>query len=530
MPEDNVIIIGGGAAAAHAAWPLVEAGRQVLMLDGGNLPPALMSHAPSDTYSEMRHSDAIQWQWFLGEDLSGIPVSGQGGLNAGQVSGNRAYVVRDAERELPLEACNATVIQSLAKGGLASAWGGTSSFLTKEDLTVMGMPPAEIDRHYDIITDRIGVSGQQTRAGIQPPALLDHHGEALLRASERKKSVMDRLGIEVSRPHAAMLTQDKNGRKAASYTDMDYWVDPGQSVYRPQQTIDELEQKDNFRYMGGMVVDRVTEQGGQVQVFTHSIHDREKRQTFSASRTIMAAGAVGSARLLLRSLGIFDRPTSFAGKPHTFVVCLHPRMAGKRGMDRRSSLCQLFIIDHLRQSGIERSCAQMYSYRSLQLFRQLGSVPLPEALSLLALMTPMLVIADVRFPGLTGSQKTLTLIKTADGNDRVSVSMAVNDDEYEMRRVTLKHMCKALRALGLLPVRMIPLPEAATHYAGTIPTLSEATDTAPLSVDKNGRLHQGNNIYVADAAVFRCLTPKPHTLTIMANANRIGSFVAATMA
>jgi hypothetical protein len=57
-----------------------------MMIDGGNDAATALAEAPDRNFVDVRKSDANQHRWFLGDDLSGIPVSGlTGGLGGGQV-------------------------------------------------------------------------------------------------------------------------------------------------------------------------------------------------------------------------------------------------------------------------------------------------------------------------------------------------------------------------------------------------------------------------------------------------------------
>jgi hypothetical protein len=69
-----------------------------------------------------------------------------------------------------------------------------------------------------------------------------------------------------------------------------------------------------------------------------------------------------------------------------------------------------------------------------------------------------------------------------------------------------------MRQFGLLPLFSWQFPEgSASHYAGGV------------KVDSEGRW--SDRVYVADAASWTALPAKPPSLTIMANANRIGRII-----
>jgi choline dehydrogenase-like flavoprotein len=189
MPDCDVIVIGSGPAGAHAAQTLVEHGANVVVLDGGAMPPAGLEATPDIPFSEVRKKDPHQFRWFLGDDLSGIPVSGlTGGLGGGQVSGNRSYVVAHAEALLPLELRNCQVIQSLAKGGLGASWGAACAIPDADELLAMRLNATELEQHFDAVMRRIGVSGNGSHPALQPALTPDHHAAAALRAYEARRA------------------------------------------------------------------------------------------------------------------------------------------------------------------------------------------------------------------------------------------------------------------------------------------------------------------------------------------------------
>lgn len=523
--QHDVIVIGSGPAGVHAALPLVDAGLNVLMIDGG-MGPTSEPPVTHKNFEDVRREDANQDELFLGRDYSSIPVNGLlGGHGGGMTSGNRSYVIKGTQDALPLNVRNGMIVQSLAEGGLGAAWGAASAYMSDANLRLMGLNPREMDRFYDEITGIVGVSGPETREGIQPAMPPDHHADFMLKRAQKKREPLYGLGVDIVQPHSAVLTQDKNGRKATSLADMDYYADPGKSVYRPQYTLEELKRKPNFTYAGGNVVQYVEETAENVIVFAQPMDDRTVNRRWTAKRVIVAAGAINTARILLRSRNMFNMPVPFIAKPHMFAACVRPSSLGKKGPAARSSLCQLLMIDGAVHGGPDSGCAQLYSYRSLLLFRLLGNAPLPvpEALGLLSMYAPSLIIADIRFPGLPRAGQHLTLRRSEDARGVLDIDFTPGRTHVEL--LSLKRITRAMRMTGLLPVKIMDLPEGSTsHYAGTVPVSTD--EKLPLSSDPDGKLHRSRHIYVADASVFRMLPSLPHTLTIMANARRIGKIVA----
>ncbi len=524
MEKNDVLVIGSGMAGVHTALALIEKGKKVTMIDGGIKPDWIPQYC-NNNFEDVRLHRQNQYELFLGKDLSAIPVDGlSGGLGGGQLSGNRSYVVKNCNTEIPLKTKQMSIVQSLAEGGLGAAWGAACSIPTKEELNEMGLREDRMQGPFNQVIEEIGVSGEgyEKFMNLQKPIRLDHHGGNVQKMYQKKKKVLEKMNIHVAQPLQAILTEDKDDRRAHKLTDMDYWCDEGKSVYRPQYTLEKLKRSPLFTYEAGWIVEKIEENTG-VSVIAKKIGGEERR-SWSGSTVILAAGAIGSARIILQSLKLLNSPLPLAAKPHVFTACIDLQSLGRSGPRERMSLCQLVVVDHNNKKNLRAGCAQLYSYRSLQLFRLLSAAPLPvpEALRLLSVWSPSLVIADIRFPALP--QCGSICLKEEKGTLFIEVASLMDEKEHNERNKTWKRLRKALRVLGLLPVKNMILPEGSTsHYGGTLPYSND--DSKNLTTDGNGKLRGMKNVYVADASVFPVLPSLPHTLTIMANARRIGMHI-----
>ena len=69
LPEGDVVIVGSGVAGVSAAIPLVEAGLNVVMIDGGIDPE---QSAPSGRLYDIRTRVADQWKLFVGKQFQAL--------------------------------------------------------------------------------------------------------------------------------------------------------------------------------------------------------------------------------------------------------------------------------------------------------------------------------------------------------------------------------------------------------------------------------------------------------------------------
>jgi hypothetical protein len=518
MPVDSydAIVIGGGVAAAHASYPLVKAGLSIAMLDGGLTAPGATE--PSGDFEEIRRTNNAQHEFFLGATLANIAP--QGGSHArSMVSGSRDYVSARTEELLPLDT-KAQILQSLAKGGFTESWGAVCALYDDSELAAVGIPAAAMPACYRDVIELVGLSGAAAGYPTQPEALDDSHAKRILRTYGTLPE-KTQARFKVKKPLLAMLTKPCGGRRAISYRDLEFALNDGNAIYRARFTIEEMEREKNFAYQPGLIAERIVKDGTRYCVMGRDLSGGPFRRW--ARRIIVAAGALNTIRILLATFDIRGVPAPFITKSNVLLPCLDITAIGQAGDRRRHSFCQLVVEDSTTVDGAGASFSQLYSYKSLLLFRLARYLPLPmpEALSLLSLWTAALVIADIRFPGFADTARSYALY---DGN---KMQVHATATLTPRQRSDLRDMKRLLRSLRQIPLRtVLPPAGASAHYAGGIPFSGEKAGVFPLEVSENGALLKDEGIYVADAATWRALPAKPPTLTILANANRIGKIVA----
>lgn len=516
----DVIIIGSGPAGVHAALPIVAAGFNVALIDGGvQAQEELESQFPGD-FETIRKNSEEQHHLFLGGDLSGIPsLAGKKSHTVSMTSGTRAYIAEKTAEALQVETTSVEVMQSLAKGGLSETWGAVCDILTEQELKTMGIPSEGMHEHYQAVIDTIGISGIANGYHLQPPIHLDHHGRKI--QERARQSALH--PFKIKQPLLGVLTQPLGNRKPLTYKDVEYWLNPGNSIYRARFTLEELEKKKNMTYLPGYLVKQVVTSGRTCTVRArHLSEENGKEQAFRGKRIILAAGAMNTTRILLKSCNLYNISVPIMVKPHVLMPCLHPAMLGVRGDIKRTSFCQLVLDDTTSYHGLSRSFSQLYSYKSLLLYKLIpySPLPMPETLSFLARFVPSLVICDARFPTFSTHAQKIRLIKKED-RDVIELIERKGLSEIEEHRQTLREIKKQLFRLGLIPLKVVETPFGSTaHYAGGVPNTTNSS--APLRTTPRGKVIQLPNVYVADAATWTALSAKPPALTIMANARRIG--------
>jgi hypothetical protein len=378
--------------------------------------------------------------------------------------------------------------------------------------------------HYEKIIDRIGISGPIKNFKTQPTTIFSTHIHKILEKFNSRKDYFKKLGIEIFPAALALLTQDKSNRKKTSYADTDYWLDNRKSLYRARFTIEELQLKNNFHYLPERVVVSLSESNQEVSI--KALDFLKNEYIYTAKSVVVAAGALNTVRILLKSFSLYNQKVHITSKPHIITPCIDLRFLGKTEDSKKHSLCQLMLESSNKINGFSNFSSQLYTYKSLLLFKLLNFLPLtkPESIGLLSLFVPSMVIADSRFSSSLNEYKTCELNKSENG-DTLRIEYKTNKEELSIIKSQMKIIKKGLKKLGLIPLKQVYMPEGTSaHYAGGVSTALDSE--SPLVADIDGKLKGSSKIFIADASLWKAISAKPPTLTIMANANRIGSNLA----
>jgi choline dehydrogenase-like flavoprotein len=458
----DVIIVGSGPAGVSVAFPLVQAGLKVLMVDGGREANVTL---PSRPYLTERSEDAEQWKWIVGEDFHALRK--MDAVSPKLRVPTHRYVFDNFIARNRIESENFIAIGSLAKGGLSNAWGCGVARLSAEELEGYPFPKSSIERSYEIVTRRIGVSGANADdlsdyfgldAWSQPPIPMDGLHQRMFNRYSSCKHGLASLGFRLGRSRVAALSRDLGERKACDSSGNCLWGCHHRALYTSTNELYALVKFQNFYYRSGFVVDRVAKdyRGASVEG-----QDGQDYTTISAKKVILAAGTLATTRLALLALKL-DTPVWLQSCPIAAFLLWLPGMLGAQRTNS-FGLGQLTTDASLDADGVLK----------------------------------------------------------INGGYSNSVSSLMSDATSRLRKSYWK-----LGAL-LLPTSFTQgRPGGDIHYSCTLPMRHR-----PIlgETNANGELAGLIGVHVVDGACLPAQTEKSHTLTIMANADRIGRVLAMQM-
>ena len=529
--DSDVLVVGSGPAGVHAALPLVEAGVSVTMLDVGNEDERYAPLVPDLPFAAARRADRAQHRWLLGDDLEGLPL-GSSRVGA-QLTPPRGHVLRDVPRLAPLVSDTFRASESLALGGLGAAWGASSVRFDAGDLAGLPLADTDLAPHYEAIASEIGISGARDDllryfgecASLLPPLEVDPAVAHLLQRYARRRRGANRRGLFLGQPRLAVLSRDLAGRSAQSYHDLDFYSDRGRSVWRPAVTLERLRARATFSYERPWLVERFDELHDPAAVVVRARDPAGGAPAeFRARRLVLAAGTLGTARIVLRSLGLYDTPLPLVSNAHVYVPCLQPSWIGRPLAGRRHSLTQAGLIFDPPAGEGGLVYGEVHVYGSLLLFKLVreSRLPMPQALGIVRELLSALAILVLEHADEPAASKTCRLRRSGSaGADELHVDYREPDAARRARQCTDAALLRAMRRLGCHALGRIDAgPGSSIHYAGTLPMSAEEL---PLSVDRSCRLRGTRAVYLCDGSFLPRLPAKPLTLTLMANARRVAS-------
>jgi choline dehydrogenase-like flavoprotein len=526
----DFIVVGSGMAGVHAAQTLVEAGARVLVLDGGVGPDASMEPPASRSFVWLREHATDQARYFLGPRFEAIAT--RAGVPGSQLTPTRRFVVNRVAHWLRFRSESFTPMESLAMGGLGNAWGVGCYHFSDRDLEAAGLPAVEIRAGYQVIADRIGIQGADDDvsafcggevAGLHEPLAMDDAASAFYARYRARREQLLARGLHVGRPALAVLTRRKDDRQPVAFHNMDFYADHERAAYRPWITLEQLKRRAGFEYRGDAVVRDFAETGEGVTVSAFAAsQDGGARMTFTGRRLVLCAGAIGSMRIVARSLGGLGREFPVLTNPCDYLLGVQPGRIGKPLGERASSFAQLAVFYRPRSESLVYSGGSVYSYQALMLFRLAREAPLSFALSrdLLQYLQTSLLMIGMTYPDWPEPGNHLRLVKDGDSptGDVLTADYAMTRRQESIRRETLRAIRRCFPRVGCWIASAVRGKNGfSSHYAGTLPYSGHerAFGLAP-----DGRLYGTRRVYVADGSGFRFLPALGLTWTIMANAHR----------
>ena len=525
MVDFDVIIVGSGPAGVSAAFPLVHAGLRVLMVDGGRQANVRI---PQQSFLSARLHDTTQSDWMVGKNFCALSSNKAGSPKLRAPTHEQVFDGFQAANRIVSP--HFMAVGSLAVGGLSNAWGCGVARLSASELSSFPFDPSELIQSYEVVAQRIGISGCQkddlsNYFGLddwaQPPIPMDSLHHHLYHQYTKNKNRFLALDFRMGRSRVAVLSQNHGGRKACDQSGGCLWGCHRRALYTATDELIALRRYDNFQYEHGFLVEGVNHT--QYACLIEGVDQvSQDRRSISAHKVLLAAGTLATTGIILRSMKIVEPLQLFACPTAAFLLWV-PRLLGSMtkptfGLGQLSYT--LDILDGIVAFG---STFSTVGVPVTELARHLP-FQRRQRIDFLKNILSSCLIGNLFLPG-NFSNTTIALKH----DNSLVIDGGYHHDVADLMTVAKKKVRRSYARLGalLLPMSFtIGSPGSDIHYAGTLPMRAQpkSNETSAL-----GEIHGLSSVHIIDGACLPMLSEKAHTLTIMANADRIGRLVAQNM-
>jgi choline dehydrogenase-like flavoprotein len=508
---------------------LVGRGIPVTMLDGGRELEAERSSA----LERLRALDPSRWR---GDEVSFLKrnVAPDGkGIGVKYAYGSD-FPYRDAERLLPMSQKGSDTTASLAVGGYSNVWGATLLPYLAHDTMGWPFPIADLGPHYESVLsfidssieddDLAGLFPLQGRRG--PPLRRSRQAEALLRDLRRHREQLTSEGIAFGASRLAVRAEAEAGRPGCAYCGLCLYGCPYGLIYSSASTLNVLEANPLFRRISGVIVERLAENARGVTVVGRRAMD-EARVEYGADRVFLAAGALSSTRILLRSQEAYGHPVILRDSQYFLFPLI--RYAGERGVSEEAlhTLSQLFL--EIRDPEVSPNTVHLQIYTYNDLYADAIAKTLRGAGRWLRPAFGPIVNRMLIAQGYLHSDHSMpieiTLERRSTGGDllRLDARTERNAEVDAMLNRVIRKFTDNRGRLNALPLGFLlqkTAPGRGYHSGGTFPM---RTNPAPFESDVLGRPHGFARIHAVDSSVFPSIPATTITFSVMANAHRIAA-------
>ncbi|WP_300529096.1 hypothetical protein [Maricaulis sp.] len=529
------LIIGGGPSAAAAARRFAELSEPVTVVCAGKAQPVapMLSYGEGDRWSNWRSTSKTQWS-----DM--IETAGEADYAWSDKSPKftipRYAAAFARSDEIVRDNFFGANIQGL--GGLSVGWGAGVEFWSEDDFAQWGMSGDAFRPHYQALIDIVGVSGPPAR-GVERACgarisgdlgVLQDDDVSLYRPTELNP-VLDRFAGRYLKGrksasalrwmHAAVRTRAAGEAvKPGHCSRSGYCLTgcPQNAIYSADRDLSELAAKGLIELVTDEEVVRIERTGDDTHWRAHLRSGDGKVSQIEAETLLVAAGAIGSAKLVYPLLGLTDTPRRLLSTPAGGYGVVLPFEFGRAFDDEFVSLLQLGF--QLPTGGAQADDAYGYitSLDGLPLWFLCLNMPASAGLSraILRELASAMLAGNVIFPSKYSDH---AIAVGRDGQVKVRGGYTAELDDA-LRKCQAQLGREVGRGGGILAPGGIRLglPGSDLHFGGTLP---HSTTGQAGTCDHDGAITGLPSIYVVDGAAAPSLPGRAHTFTLMANARRI---------
>lgn len=507
----TIAVIGSGLAALAATHALIARGVRPVVIDAAST----LSGGAAALAARLGAVSPDAWDAGDVARARQNPSVTGGGVPKKLVFGSD-YFYNAHHPDLPITGETAAC-PTLAKGGYSVAWGGAVLPPPEEDLENWPLTPADMAAACRRVFRWLPLSAAQDSLGDAFP--LHHSAPGQIPSPPQAKAFLEdaqsviRPDLLIGRARLAVSA------KACRSCGLCLSGCPYGAIFNAADAFAALAASGAVAYWPHRIVQALEEHDESV-VVRWARSDGGGRESASFRRVFLAAGAINSTHILMRSLGLFDRSAVFSDS-QKFIAPLLRRRAAPLRLDSDPGLAALFIETRSAQQQnrwmhVQVSATNDLIAQKLGLDRGglRGRLARPVATRLMVLWCSLHSAV---------SGQLIARLQPGDG-DRTVLHLEESGAARAMTaaRKAARELARKLRPGGnlLLPLGLVfSRIGSGNHIGGTFPHTPDGRGI--FSSDAIGRPAGLRRVHVIDSTIFPTIPATTIALPIMATADHI---------
>ena len=518
----DVIIVGTGPSGVAAAIGCAEHGVMPLILDVGKEMPNV-TPVNENFYNYRKRNDAFELM--IGKGYETLDHVIHKRSPSPKISSPfMQFVTKDSDRLSPIDEKGSHMIQSFAKGGLASAWGAGLYRFMDDELIDVPITASDLTPYYDMLTKIIGISGDDddltpffgSTNDLLKPLILSRKSKKLYSTYQKKKEKLNARGVFIGRPRLGVLSEEYDNRIPYDYRNLEMWFPNLPYVYSPAFTLDKLVKERKVIYRKSVLVKSWLRENDHLIVTALDI-DNESAVSYKCKKLLLAAGTINSSKIVLSSKKDYTTRLPLIENSLLQVPLIIPSFIGRELETDSFGLTNLNTVINLREYNLrlQGSIIELSS-PARAVFYDMLPLASRDNLTLIKYLLPSMMILFLYFPG-SNENAGYILLKP---DDKLEVkSIPCNVEKNIIREVV--HVFHSIGAVTH-PILIKP-PAHSIHYVGSMPM--EENPRQDYRCDKYGELYKEPGVHIVDGSLLSYVPSKNHSFTLMANAMRIAEHI-----
>lgn len=520
-------IIGSGPAGISCAHALLKRGLSVTMLDAGvELEPERLA-----LVRQLRYTRPSDW------DVASLDLLKQTSCDTRGISLKYVYgsdfPYRQVDPSIVIQRRDVDMSASFAKGGFSNVWGATVLPYTANDILDWPISITDLEQHYASVFSFLPLAATEDElASLFPlytnayhPLRPSKQAASLLEDLQRYKTTLNARGFHFGASRLAVQPHPTEDGPGCVYCGLCMYGCPYGAIYTTSSTFPELERAADFRYLQGIIVQKLVESGDAVNIIARSRQTGEKL-TFEASRVYLACGVLSTAKIILDSLEAYDSQLIVKDSQIFQLPLLKYRKTKGVTEEDLHTLAQIFVEIIDQELSNNTIHLQIYTYNDM-ILRVMRNI-LGKMYFLFNPLCNELVGRLLLILGYLHSDISSTIsVKLIPGKGKSPSNLILEANHRPVTYQIIKRISgklfrnrKYFKAIPIRPLLHVGDPGKGNHCGGTFPM---RIAPAKFESDCLGRPAGFRKVHIVDASVFPSIPAAPITLSVMANAYRIAS-------